>query len=289
VPEPFHAGGTGEPLVLLHGFTDTWRAWTPVLPLLERDHAVFAPTLPGHFGGEPFPTGTRVSIPATIDMLERQLDARGIRRAHFAGSSLGGWLALQLAARGRALSVVGICPAGCWEYGPAPRSVLLYFRRNDLLFRVGRPLVATVARRPRSRALALRELVAPPETVTASDAYAMFLGSAECAVVPDAIRLAASGDMFGELGPIGCPVRIAYSTRDRLLHWPEHYTRIRRQLPDADYVALEGLGHLPMWDDPELIARTILEITARPQSPCRPSQSSSSAICQSLEPPSVVR
>jgi pimeloyl-ACP methyl ester carboxylesterase len=265
IPTPFHAGGTGEPMVLLHGFTDTWRAWTPLLPALERHHSVFAPTLPGHYGGPPYPAGMRLSIPSTIDMLERQLDERGIERAHLVGSSLGGWLCLELAARGRALSVVGICPAGCWDYGmPAPRSVLLYFRRNDLLLKVGGPLhlIPMVARRPRSRALALRELVARPQRVSATAAYAMFLGSAGCTVLAEALRLAASGDMFGELGPIDCPVRIAYGTRDRLIRWPKHYTGIRKRLPDADYVALEGLGHLAMWDDPELIARTVLEVSA---------------------------
>jgi pimeloyl-ACP methyl ester carboxylesterase len=262
MPAAFHLGGEGEPLVLLHGFTDTWRGWTPVLPLLERHHTVFAPTLPGHYGGEPFPAGTRISIATSLDMIERQLDAHGIERAHFAGSSLGGWLALELAGRGRALSVTGLCPAGCWELGPAPWPILLYFRRNDLLFKIGMPLglVPMVASRPRTRALALRELLTRP--VSASAAYTMFVGAANCVVVPDAIRLAAAGDMFGELPAIDCPVRIAYATRDRLIHWPKHYTMIRRQMPQAEYVALEGLGHLVMWDDPELSARTILEVSA---------------------------
>jgi len=260
----FHLGGEGEPLVLLHGFTGTWQAWTPVLPMLERHHTVFAPNLPGHYGGEPFPAGTRISIPTSLDMIERQLDAQGIGQAHFAGSSLGGWLALELAGRGRALSVVGVCPAGCWERGPAPRLILLYFRRNDLLLKIGQPLglLAPIARRPRTRAVALWEIISRPAGVDAGGAYSMFFGAANCKVATDAIRLAASGDMFGDLPPIDCPVRIAYGTRDRLIHWPGHYSMIRRQLPGADYVALDGLGHLAMWDDPELVTRTILEVTA---------------------------
>jgi pimeloyl-ACP methyl ester carboxylesterase len=260
--EAFYREGEGEPMVLLHGFTDTWRGWTPVLPLLTPHHDVFAPTLPGHYGGEAFPAGTRISIPTSLDMIERQLDAHGIGQAHFVGSSLGGWLSLELAGRGRALSVVGLCPAGCWEHGPAPRMVLMYFRRNDLLFKIGQPLglLAPVARRPRTRALALREIVTRP--VTAEAAYTMFYGAANCTVAPDAIRLAASGDMFGDLPDIDCPVRIVYATRDWLIRWPQHYSMICRQLPEADYVALEGLGHLVMSDDPELVTRTILEVTA---------------------------
>ncbi len=45
---PAHRGGAGSPLVCLHGFTDTWRTWELVLPVLERYHDVYAPTLPGH-------------------------------------------------------------------------------------------------------------------------------------------------------------------------------------------------------------------------------------------------
>ena len=39
---PSHRGGSGLPLVLLHGFLDTWRTWELVLPALERRHDVLA-------------------------------------------------------------------------------------------------------------------------------------------------------------------------------------------------------------------------------------------------------
>ena len=48
-----HRGGSGTPLVGLHGFTDTWRTWELALPTLERRHDVLAPTLIGHAGGPP--------------------------------------------------------------------------------------------------------------------------------------------------------------------------------------------------------------------------------------------
>ncbi len=50
-----HRGGGGEPMVLLHGFTDTWRTWELVLPTLEQHADVLAPTLLGHAGGPPIP------------------------------------------------------------------------------------------------------------------------------------------------------------------------------------------------------------------------------------------
>jgi pimeloyl-ACP methyl ester carboxylesterase len=261
--EAFYAGGQGEPMVLLHGFTDTWCAWKPVLSVLEQHHAVFAPSLPGHYGGESFPAGVKMTITGSLDMIERQLDQQGIAKAHFVGSSLGGWASLQLAVRGRALSVVGICPAGGWDHGsPEERAVLRFFRTNDRLLRVGGPMLGAVARNPRLRRVALRDLIAHPERVSADDALAMFRGAAGCSVTKDALELAGSEHAFDDLGPIECPVRILYGTRDRIVRWPSHYGRLQRILPNADYVALVGMGHLPMWDDPQVVARRILEVTA---------------------------
>jgi len=48
--EPVYEGD-GTPLVLLHGLTATWHTWNPLLPLLEREHQLLAPTLPGRAGG----------------------------------------------------------------------------------------------------------------------------------------------------------------------------------------------------------------------------------------------
>ena len=85
----------------LHGFTDTWRTWELVLPALERRHDVFAPTLPGHAGGPPLDPDVTTG---------RVLDEAGIGTAHLVGNSLGGYVALHLAARGRAES--GVAPSG---------------------------------------------------------------------------------------------------------------------------------------------------------------------------------
>jgi pimeloyl-ACP methyl ester carboxylesterase len=262
-PKPFYAGGAGEPLVLLHGFTDTWYAWTPILPTLQQHHAVFAPSLPGHYGGEPFPAGEKMTISGSLDMIERQLDAQGIGQAHLVGSSLGGWASLELAVRGRALSVVGVCPAGGWHHGSAEeRAVLRFFRNNDRLSRLAPSMLPRVARNPRLRRLALRDLIADPSRVTAFDAMTMFTGALGCAVTQDVLELARTEGGFSDLGTIDCPVRILYGTKDRIVRWPSHYVRMKQILPDAEYLALDGLGHLPMWEAPDLVARRILEVSA---------------------------
>jgi pimeloyl-ACP methyl ester carboxylesterase len=101
--------------VCLHGFTDTWRTWELVLPALERHHDVLAPTLLGHAGGPPL--DGEVSDARIADAIERAMDEAGFASAHLVGNSPGGYVALQLAARGRAESVVAFAPAGGWAEG----------------------------------------------------------------------------------------------------------------------------------------------------------------------------
>src|SRR3954447_6365416 len=70
-----YRAGEGEPLVLIHGFTATWRCWLPVLADLVPRFEVIAPTLHGHDGGgELPPRDTPYSIAQAADFFERHLD-----------------------------------------------------------------------------------------------------------------------------------------------------------------------------------------------------------------------
>jgi pimeloyl-ACP methyl ester carboxylesterase len=259
-----YQAGAGEPLVLLHGFTDTWRAWWPVLQALSEHHEVYAWSLPGHFGGEPWDRGVPLTIPFFVDAVERQLDALGIDRAHLVGNSLGGWVSLELAARGRAHSVVGVCPAGGWEPGSRDeRRIVGFFVRTQRLLRYFGWLLPFVARHPRLRRIALRDLISDGRKVPATEALAMFEGARKCSIVDDVLGMVGGDIHQVDAASIECPVRILYGTSDRLLRWPSCYGRMRQTLAKADWVALEGLGHLPMWDSPDAVSTAILEHTGR--------------------------
>src|SRR4029453_717604 len=107
-----HRGGSGEPLLLIHGIGHTWRGWKPMLPLLERRFDVLAVDAPGFGRSEPLPPSVDATPEALADAVEDELARAGFDRAHIAGNSLGGWISLELARRGRAETVVGISPAG---------------------------------------------------------------------------------------------------------------------------------------------------------------------------------
>ncbi len=68
---------------------------------------------------------------------------------------------------------------------------------------------------------------------------------------------------------ITCPVRVVWGTADRLLPWPSAAARYRDELPHADWVELDGVGHCPQLDTPLETAELILGFTA--QGPTRPS------------------
>jgi pimeloyl-ACP methyl ester carboxylesterase len=66
---------------------------------------------------------------------------------------------------------------------------------------------------------------------------------------------------YPEAITIDGPVRIAWGTKDRILPFKGFSKGWKKVLPDAEWVKLENLGHVPMSDDPSLIAKTILEVT----------------------------
>ena len=259
--EPLHRGGAGEPLVLLHGLTSSWRAWRPVLPMLQRDHETFAITLPGHLGGRPMDTAQPVTVDRIVDELLGQLDELGLPDPHVVGNSLGGWVALELARRGRARSVVALSPAGAWSL---PRDI----RRLTSLLRVG-ALVAGWGPMQRLagvsclRRMLLRSVTEHAERYTPEDVDVLFDDIAGCAILgPLLSRARVDGPIRG-FAQVPCPVRIAWGGSDRTIPFRSYGRPMLQAVPGADFVVLPGVGHVPMVDNPELVAWTILQHTRR--------------------------
>ena len=251
-----------EPMVLIHGFSGTWEAWEPVQPALEAEHEVHAVRLAGHCGGAPLDDP---STDALVDALERDMDRAGYETAHLIGNSLGGWMALELAKRGRARTVVALSPGGGWEAGDsAERRVHRFFRRTHRALRIAGPRADLLASRPGLRKLALRDTMARPERVPRRAAAAMIRGAADCpAYVPLMEAIARDGPPT-DFRSIDVPIRVAWGTGDRILTYPRYWEPLERILPaETELVELPGLGHVPMWDDPDLVARTVLAVTAR--------------------------
>ena len=90
--------------------------WRGVVPLLADHHQVHAPNALGHRGG-PSVQRRPVTMDDVVDAAEYYLDERGLDRPHLAGNSLGAFMAIELARRGRAATVCALAPPGLWSPG----------------------------------------------------------------------------------------------------------------------------------------------------------------------------
>jgi len=255
---PAHHAGSGPPLVCLHGFTDTWRTWEPVLPALEREHEVLAPTLAGHAGG-PAIEG-EVSEAAIVDAVERAMDARGWQTAHLVGNSLGGYVALQLAVRGRARTVVALAPAGGWAQGDESfKDTLAYFTTMQRLLRDAAPHADAIVATPEGRRRATLMTAERFEHIPTELLAHQIRGAAACSAAAPLIEHALREGWSLDAERIACPVRVVWGTADKVLPWPGAAARFRADwLPQADWVELEGVGHCPQLDVPLETAQLIL-------------------------------
>ncbi|MGV1047136.1 MAG: alpha/beta fold hydrolase [Solirubrobacterales bacterium] len=251
-----HRGGSGSPMVCLHGFTDTWRTWELVLPALEASHDVLAPTLLAHAGGPPLEgelTDERI-----VDAVEAAMEEAGFETAHVVGNSLGGYIALQLAERGRARSALALAPAGGW--GRDDQAFLPMLDQFVAMYEQLKPLAPqaeAIVGSPEGRRLVTQLITTNYEHIPAELLAHQVVGVTECEVLPLVEFARHEGfDLDGER--IECPVRIVWGTADQILPYPAFAARYREELPDAEWVELDGIGHCPQLDVPTEAAQLIL-------------------------------
>ena len=263
VPEAsVRAGRRGaEPLLLIHPFTTSFDVWADVVPALADELDVVAATLPGHWGG-PALRRRDVSLTAYADGIEVLLDELGWETCHIAGNSIGGWLSFELARRGRARSVTAIAPAGGWERWSRNEIVVggkflgLYAAAT-----LGHVLGDGVTRLGLLRPLVLKIVSHEPSRVSRRRSDSFVRASSHCPSFFPFIVSELRGGVVTDVTGLDreVPVRLVLCEKDVLLP-PERYgTPYADAMPDADVVMLEGIGHIPMFEAPDLVAETILE------------------------------
>jgi len=250
---------TRPALVLLHGLTSSGRAWDDLLPALSARHQVFTPTILGHRGGQS--VRARTTLTDLVDATERQLDAAGLDRPHIAGHSLGGYLGIELARRGRAQTVTAFSPAGFWSAGDGTAGLIMHgVRRSAWLTRFAGPAVKVAVGTARGRRTVMGAAVHRSDAMAAAAARAVIADQAGCTLAGH--LFIADDDCLAPLDPLSCPVTVAWAECDKVLPLADYRTAVRTRLPGARLLVLPGVGHAAMVDDPDLVVRTILEVTA---------------------------
>jgi non-heme chloroperoxidase len=238
---------TGTPLLLLHGYTDSWRSFTLMLPHLPHTLRVIAPTQRGHGGmGGPAQGYTPADFATDAVAL---LDALGVERAVVVGHSMGSQIALRLALdhpdRVHGLVLIGGFAA---------------LRQNTAVRSLWDDTIATL-RDPVDWGFVegfQRSTIARPVPASFLD-----MAVRESLKVPAAVwRAALSGmmeaDLSGDLRRITAPTLLLWGDRDAIIPRSAQ-TVLTASIPDAHLVVLPGTGHAPNWEEP---ARAAAEIVA---------------------------
>lgn len=221
--------GDGEPVVLLHGLSGSWRWWRHTVPGLRRHYRVHVPEMIG-FGGSRGAV-RHPTLPEMAGLLVRWLDAIGVERAHFVGHSMGAQVGVHLAGRWpeRIDRLVLSDAAGI----PHPLSshhlldVAWRLVRPRAWGRIGFfPTIATDALRtgPRTMARALRSIVAD--------------------------------DIRPLLPRVRAPTLLLWGEHDPITPVADAEV-IAGLIPDARLVVIEGASHNPMADRPRAFNREL--------------------------------
>jgi pimeloyl-ACP methyl ester carboxylesterase len=251
--------GSGPPLVLLHGVGHRRQAWGAVLDRLTPHRDVIIADLPGHGESPPLHTG-EPAVEAMLGAVTALLDDLGLERPHVAGNSLGGRLALEAAVAARAASATALSPAGFWRTEREASMARVTFKVMEAAGGRLQRFGPALSRHTAGRALLYGVTVSRPSRVPAGQAagdMAAFLAAHDAL---DAI-VAQMTPFTGQI-PAGVPVTIAWGTKDRLLRPPQVLVA-KARLPQARIRPLPGCGHVPMTDDPPLVADVLLQGSGR--------------------------
>ena len=251
--------GSVDDILLIHGMGSASTAWRLLIPKLRSHFRVITVDLPGH-GKTPFVKGTvmdPISLAATVaDTVDRVSDGY-----HIVGNSLGGWVALEMAAHNneRVHSLTALAPAGMWINPFQRRYPATAFLR--IFAKSTRPLTPLFLHFQWAKSLGF---------ATVSPRWREF----DYALCIDAVRAMTDSEGYypafdgmlmkrfeSEISP-EIPVTIIFGDSDKTL--PAQSCQERSLAPQhARWVTFAESGHAPMWDSVSEVMAEILLTTGR--------------------------
>lgn len=242
-------GAQGSTVILLHGIGCSVLEWERNVDALATRHHVLALDLMG-FGLTDKPAHEPYGIRRLAQFVLDFMSARQVTRAHLAGNSLGGRLALEcaMAAPERVASLLLVDPAGV--DGP---QTLLEFRLATI------PVLGEVLTRPTAtgtRMLWTKAFADPAPFVTPRmvqdkvalarlpGAQAAFLQTLRSFVGLRGFRPEAVSALHAGLPGVTAPTLVLWGKQDRFVP-PQHAQALRRLLPNVEVQLWDHCGHAP--------------------------------------------
>jgi non-heme chloroperoxidase len=237
---------TGEAIVFLHAYVDSWFSYSRVLPLLSAEYHAFAPDQRGHGDSDkPECCYTADDYAADVDAF---MDAVRVEKATLVGDSSGGLIAQRVA--------------------------LDYPHRVSRLVLIGSP--TTLVNNKVVRELGEEMLAALEDPISPEFVREFVLGTIHQPVPEEFLERAVSEslkvparvwrdyyegvvltvDDTTRLGEIGAPTLIVWGEQDALLPREEQEWRAAA-IPDATLKVYPETGHLAHWVRPEWVVRNL--------------------------------
>jgi pimeloyl-ACP methyl ester carboxylesterase len=228
----YFTGGEGPPVVLIHGLASRGADWAPLLPTLAAHHRVYALDLLG-YGSSSRPLEGDYSIAGETNVVRGFLDALHIDRADVAGVSMGGWIALKLAAEHpeRVRRLVLIDSAGFSFLTRLTADSFTPHNADELQ----KLIDLQTNRAPRLPAFVARDFL------RVNHEHAWIL-QAQLASM-----LSRRDLMDGHVSRVTMPTLLLWGTRDLIVPYPVG-VRMQHELPNAQLIPLPGCGHLAIFD-----------------------------------------
>jgi pimeloyl-ACP methyl ester carboxylesterase len=239
----------GQPVVLIHGYTDNARDWVPLIPYLSRHDRLIVVDLRGHGrSAKPECCYSRYDFAYDIKLL---LDALHIRQADIVGHSMG--------------SIVAQTFAESW-----PERT----QRLVLISSTAGPLASAAQTKPamdfRTEIRKLKEPIDPDSpfmiawwsSPTPVDEDFIRRQRKDAAAIPLTVWLAvldqglAVGDLQSTLPRLKAPTLLIWGSQDPIFGEDDRRS-LRQALPAASVKIFEGLGHNPMWEQPRAVADVV--------------------------------
>jgi pimeloyl-ACP methyl ester carboxylesterase len=239
-------GGDGEPLVLLHGYSDSWRSYLPLMRELPPSMRLVALSLRGH-GDSSKPTAAYGTEVMARDVA-RAMDHLGLSRAVVVGHSMGSLVAQRVAQdnAGRVSRLVLIGAFASLKGNPGAEALW-----RDAISTMTDPVPPAFAREFQSSCLARP---VPDEFLSEVVAESLKLPAH---VWRSALEAVMNEDRSNLLGRIAAPTTIIWGDRDAFCGKAEQ-ERLARSIPDARLVVYEGTGHAPHWEEPARAAADLV-------------------------------
>lgn len=234
----------GRPVILLHGYSDSWFSWSRVLPLFPADLRVYALDLRGHGRTSRPESGYR--LPDLADDVLAFMDAQGVRSTALVGHSMGSLVAQHVAARapGRVARLVLV--------GSTP------FVNEEIAASLGQALEAMEGSASEEF---VREFQASTIFVPVPDEFFR-----EVVTTSQGVPLAVWKALLSGFSGRGNAADLARISTPTLLLWGARDAFFLRADQDALLAAIAGsrllpyaeTGHAPHWERPEQFARDLV-------------------------------